>query len=71
VILGFLDLLPHHAQGLFQELGGFLTIRPPLNPTASILISPVVPMMISMDLFIFILYPHEHEFDGPILLLAA
>jgi hypothetical protein len=28
-------------------------------------------MMISMVLFMFILYPHKHEFDGPVLLLAT
>jgi hypothetical protein len=44
----------------------------PLNPTASIWISPVVPIMISMVPFMFIrLHPHEHEFDGPVLLMAA
>ena len=44
VILGFLDLLPHHTSRLFQESSQWV----PLNPTASIWISPV-PRMMSMS----------------------
>src|ERR1039458_6624238 len=66
---GFLTFFPTTPSASSKNAVAF-SQSGPLNPTASIWISPVVPMMISMVLFIFILHPHEHEFDGLVWLMS-
>jgi len=52
VIFRLLNLLPNHPSASSKNAVAF-SQSGPLNPTASILISPVVSMMISMVLFIY------------------
>ena len=68
VILGLLDLLPHYPQSLLQECGGHLTIRPLESHGINLDLACAPDDYFDGSVH---LYPHEHEFNCAVLLLAA